>query len=311
MSDQVLEPGPTAGALLREAREAAGLHVAALAVSLKVPVRKLEALEGDRYDLLPDAVFARALASSVCRSLKIDPQPVLQRLPQHNAPRLVQTNEGLNAPFRAPGDVVVPAWREHLTRPASVAVGALLLGAVAILLLPSTRREEAPVTARPEAAAAPMATPVLLQPSPAGAEPPVAVNAPGSPAVAPTASPAAASPEAGGAKPPAAGAAAVPAAAVAPAAAPAPADASTTAAAPASGLIVFRTSGPSWVEVVDSRGQVPLRRLLAAGETVGASGTPPLAVTVGSANTTAVEVRGKRFDLAPLARDNVARFEVK
>ena len=35
----------TAGALLRQAREAAGLHIAALAVSLKVPVKKIEALE--------------------------------------------------------------------------------------------------------------------------------------------------------------------------------------------------------------------------------------------------------------------------
>ncbi|WP_457306933.1 helix-turn-helix domain-containing protein, partial [Polaromonas sp. P5_E6] len=39
---------PTAGTLLREAREAAGIHIAALAVSLKVPVKKLEALELDR-----------------------------------------------------------------------------------------------------------------------------------------------------------------------------------------------------------------------------------------------------------------------
>jgi cytoskeleton protein RodZ len=34
-------------------------------------------------------------------------------------------------------------------------------------------------------------------------------------------------------------------------------------------------------------------------------------VTVGDANQTDVQVRGKAFDLAPLARDNVARFEVK
>ena len=47
-------PAVTAGSLLREARAAAGLHIAALAVSLKVPVRKLEALEADRLYLLPD-----------------------------------------------------------------------------------------------------------------------------------------------------------------------------------------------------------------------------------------------------------------
>ena len=78
----------SAGALLRAARETAGLHVAALAVSMKVPVKKLEALEADRFDLLPDAVFVRALASSVCRNLKIDPAPILSRLPHQHVPRL-------------------------------------------------------------------------------------------------------------------------------------------------------------------------------------------------------------------------------
>jgi cytoskeleton protein RodZ len=98
------EDGVTAGTLLRRAREATGLHVAALAVSLKVPVRKLEALEEDRYDLLTDAVFVRALASSVCRTLKIDPQPVLDRLPQTTPPRLARDVDGINANFRAPND---------------------------------------------------------------------------------------------------------------------------------------------------------------------------------------------------------------
>ena len=57
-STTVSDDGVTAGALLRQAREAAGLHVAALAVALKVPVRKLEALEDNRWDVLPDLVFA-------------------------------------------------------------------------------------------------------------------------------------------------------------------------------------------------------------------------------------------------------------
>ena len=55
----------TAGALLRDAREAAGLHIAALAVALKVPVAKLEALEADNFSALPVMVFVRALESSV------------------------------------------------------------------------------------------------------------------------------------------------------------------------------------------------------------------------------------------------------
>jgi cytoskeleton protein RodZ len=67
MSETPLEPASTpvplsAGALLRQARERSGLHIGALSVSLKVPVQRLEALEADRYDLLPGPVFIRALA---------------------------------------------------------------------------------------------------------------------------------------------------------------------------------------------------------------------------------------------------------
>ena len=63
-----------------------GLHVATLAAALKVPVHKLEALEADDIDALPDAVFARALAASVCRSLKIDPAPVLAKSARRQQP---------------------------------------------------------------------------------------------------------------------------------------------------------------------------------------------------------------------------------
>src|SRR3954467_11636800 len=132
MSDVVKE-GASAGTLLRQAREAAGLHVASLAVSLKVPVRKLEALEQDRYDQLTDAVFARALASSVCRTLKVDAGPILDRLPQTSAPRLVHDREGLNEPFRAPGDPATPGWADQLTRPVPLAVFGLLLGALVLV----------------------------------------------------------------------------------------------------------------------------------------------------------------------------------
>ena len=66
---------------MRQAREAAGMHIGALSVALKVPVKKLEALEADQHDQLPDAVFVRALAASVCKILKTNPAPVLELLP--------------------------------------------------------------------------------------------------------------------------------------------------------------------------------------------------------------------------------------
>ena len=92
--------GRSAGRLLREARERQGLALEALAASMKVQVRKLELLEADRFDELPDATFTRALAQAVCRTLKIDAAPVLALLPAARGHRIEQVSEGLNAPFR-------------------------------------------------------------------------------------------------------------------------------------------------------------------------------------------------------------------
>jgi cytoskeleton protein RodZ len=76
-------------------------------------------------------------------------------------------------------------------------------------------------------------------------------------------------------------------------------------------VVGFKVRGPSWVEVTDAKGTVQLRKTMAAGEFVSASGALPLSVVVGRADVTDVEVRGKAFSLAGLAKDNVARFEVK
>lgn len=69
--------------------------------------------------------------------------------------------------------------------------------------------------------------------------------------------------------------------------------------------------GASWVQVRDANGALALQRNLAAGESVSVSAPTPLAVIVGRADATEVIVRGKPFDLTAVARENVARFEVK
>jgi cytoskeleton protein RodZ len=290
------------GTLLRRAREAAGLHVAALAVSLKVPVRKIEALEEDRYEEIGDAVFIRALASSVCRTLKADPQPVLERLPQTAAPRLVKVNEGLNAPFRAPSDAPPAGWRDAIRQPVPLAVIALLVGALLIYVLPIRHAEEGadatPAQHAPAVAAAPRAA------SPSASEPAQVAQASQTPGNAAAAAPV-----------PQASAVETARAAVAPPE-PAPADASAEPSAPAaavaaSGIVVVRAKGESWVEVVDAKGNVGLRKLMQAGESAGASGALPLKVTIGKVDMTEVQVHGKPFDLKRVSQDNVARFEVK
>ncbi|MDO8386963.1 MAG: DUF4115 domain-containing protein [Polaromonas sp.] len=313
-NDGVAAAAGTAGALIRQAREAAGLHIAALAVALKVPVKKLEALEADRLDLLPDAVFVRALASSVCRTLKIDAAEVLALLPQTGKPRLDYQHASINTPFRAPSDGPGPSLFAQVSRPAVLAGLLLLLGALVLIFLPAVQQQN--ISVQPAAEPAPAlastttqsvpATPLAgasLQETPptTGSDNPAAATAPAvAPADAPLAAPAMAS-------------GMVPAAAVAQAAATAPASpaASAPAQVAATGIIVFSAKGESWVEVTDAKGVVVLRRTLAAGEAAGASGALPLAAVVGRVDATQVQVRGRPFDLGPVSKDNVARFEVK
>ncbi len=281
----------------RQAREDAGLHIAVLAVSLKVPVSKLEALEADRLNQLPDAMFARALAATVCRQLKIDPEPVLQRLPQMT-PRLTPDHGGINAPFRTLDEKSRTGMSTELSRPVVLAVLAILLGALVLILLPSFSRhsgEDAePVASLPAPASrAKVATGEVAHPS----GPPNTAALPPSP---PTAN--------------AALAAEVPASAAAPAPASAVA-ALTTAAMPADAasdaVLVFSAKAASWVQVTDARGNAVLRKTLAPAEVARVSGALPLSVVVGRADATSVRVRGQPFDLAPSTKSNVARFEVK
>ena len=288
----------SAGTLLRQAREAAGLHIGALSVALKVPVRKLEALEADQFDQLPDAVFARALASSVCRNLKIDPSPILGRLPGQVMPDLQldsRTSDRTNLhPPRALWNAPLLA---RIPRPVLGVALALVLAAAGLLLLPDS------ITQPPEAVA-PMSAPAA-QPAPVSttAETPAAAPATEASAATPVLAVPAALPASLSAP-------VVPATVAAPAAAvAAPVAAASAAAGPAP--LALKARGASWVEVTDAAGTVQLRRILQPGEAANVSGATPLSVVVGRADAIEVQVRGQAFDLAPLARDNVARFQIK
>lgn len=138
--DAAIQSEVTAGAALRRAREARGLHIAALAATLKVPQSKLEALEGDRYKELPDATFARALARSMCRALKIDAEPVLAMLPRGgNEASLDRVTPGLNQPFRERASSQEPMVSTALLKnPVLLGGAALLVAALAVYLVPAS-----------------------------------------------------------------------------------------------------------------------------------------------------------------------------
>lgn len=288
------QAGASAGALLRQARQSAGMDIAVLASALKVPVSKLQALENDDFAVLPDAVFARALASSVCRTLKVDPAPVLGQLPQGQAPRLVGDKDGLNAKFKDPQDKAPPLRLPAASRGVSLTVLVLLAAAAAVYFLPSGMLEfdlaRAPAPAPAHAVIEPSLENVAVSEATLDAESAVPVQPPASdlPSAAPTA--------------------ALPAAAV-PMVAASVASAASTAVA--SALLEFRATAESWVQVRDAAGAVVFERTLKAGESAQAPGKPPLSVVVGKVNATEVMVRGAPFDLSAVARENVARFEVK
>lgn len=287
--------------LLQQSREAAGLHIAALAAALKVPVKKLEALEAGRYEELPDLTFARALASSACRHLKIDPGPVLEQIPFGRTPALGDTPNTINAPFKPAQERATTSAVEWLRRPAVLASLLLVLAAAGLLLAPDWGptidqfRQAAP-SAAVDASERVEPGPEVSLPPPAAATAETS-SGESQTVVTPTE-------PATGANP-----------AAAPAPAPAPVPVPAAAAAPADvadvALLRIQAVGASWVEVVDGKGVSQVQRMLKPGDSLDFSASPPYSVVVGRADAVQVTVRGQSFDVMPLARNSVARFQVK
>lgn len=300
-----------AGQMLKRARIDAGLHIAALAVILKVPVKRLEALEDGNQALLPDMVFVRALASSVCRTLKVDAAEILEKLPKAELPRLNNDDGSINMPLRLQNSVANLPLMDVLKTPWLIGVLLLAAGAALIYVWPKSQSSgsldvssvlktlpfmgsNSSVDARDKTdkplfekstigtvATTPAASAVVTTMVPAPAKELVAV----------TDTPSVSNSDA-----------AVPVSSFALVAA------NTTV--PPNSIVVFKATGQTWVEVKSVNGITILKKLLKDGESAGAAGTLPLTVIVGRADVTQVEVRGKPIDLTTIAKSNVARFEV-
>lgn len=282
----------SAGGLIRAGREKRGLHIAALAAAIKVSPRKLEALEADRYGELPDLTFTRALAHTVCRALKLDPEPVLAKLPQAgDLPKLAQVGGGLNAPFRgAPGSRDPGEFTLH-RKPAFWATLLVLAGAAMLALAPDRWM---PWVGQSTAA---LGIAAVL---------PVAVGAPSSAASGTTVLPATRVASA-----PLAGAAASAATAVGETVVSLP-PISTQDTLPGNpaGALSLRTTAESWIDVQDARGQTLLSRNVQRGEAVSLDGALPMRLTIGNAAVTQLTFRGQPVDLSTNTRDNVARLQL-
>ena len=274
----------TAGRLIAARRVQAGMHLAAVAATLKVPMHRLEALEADRYDAFPDTVFLRALASSVCRVLKSDPAPVLALLPQL-PPAALESRPDLTARFKEGTAAGGGASSLPMSRAMAFTVIVLLAAALVLAFLP---RDGAQVPQPEPDSAEPLQAPANAVSVPAPA--PEENEAPAAEAAA--SAPVAASQDIAQAQP---------------AATQVDAPANVAPDAP----LVIQARDQTWVQVRDASGAVMVEKTLQKGDKFAAQGAGPWSVVVGRADAADVVVRGQAMDLMSIARSNVARFEVK
>jgi cytoskeleton protein RodZ len=277
------DPVVNVGTELREARERQGFHIADMASLLKVSQARIKALEEGHFEQLPDVVFARALAYSMCRVLKMDATAILSHLPQQETQHIHIDSSQLNTPFRSGSPTLLRSLKVYLTQPFGVGVLLLMLGIAIVLWIPTPPRvvstkameygtakqvEGADADADAVAPFVPLAdSTVLTTPS-----------APSQPSSTPVA---------------------------------APDEISSTLPDAATSVLLLEATDDSWVSVTEATGSSLLRRILHAGETIPVSGTLPLSVVLGKADVVMVTVRGKRLDTLAHTNKQVARFEVE
>ena len=294
---------PTAGAKLREAREAAGWSIGDVAAQLKLAPRQVAALEEDDWERLPGRTFIRGFARNYARFLALDPDTVLALLPPpEHAPALERPS--FAAARRPMGEIPVErAAKPSATRwllPLLLLVVACAYGFYEYTRQKAIGYRDAPqaVTSAPAAAGSPAGSPAAPASGATTLPNPLVDVAPAAPGESAT--------ERGNAMPAAASDAAAPAVAPTPETPPASPAATATDA-----TLVLAFKGSSWAEVRDANGRVILQMTGGAGMTQTVNGTAPFELALGNAPEVAVTFRGQALDLAPYTRGNVARVSLR
>jgi cytoskeleton protein RodZ len=275
------------GRELAAAREAQGLALADVAQQLKFAPRQLEALEQEHFAALPGATFAKGMVRSYARLLKLDPEPLLQRVAGHFE---VPDSNRLAARYHQP----VPfsdGGRKSTFVYLGLSAGVLVLvGAVAYgwhqERLAAGKSNETAVANAPANEIKPRAAPVPVQaaaaPVPVAPERTKSVTAvavPPAPALEPE-KPKAVAPE----KPRAVGA--------------------------GPHRLVVRTEGEAWIEIKDAADRMLVSSLNPPGSERVVRGKPPYSLVIGNASNVTVLYDDKPIDLAPHTRQDVARLTV-
>jgi cytoskeleton protein RodZ len=279
-------PPEGVGAMLRARRLELGLSQADVAGMVKLQARRIEAMEQERWEELPDGPFLRGFLRNIARALNLDAASLMAGVDES----LMRTG--------SPDSILIPQSAPHGMLPMrsgpaderrggrTLVYGAFVFALIAALIawsgtesfdraLVAAKRTIEPSAPRVNAAPVPLSDRTVAPDAPPVSLAPVA----GDPVA--TAGVNAASPQ--------------------------PARPVTTAGELP---LLFHFNEPSWVEVRSADGKVLLQQLNAAGSEQKIDGEAPFSIVVGNAKGVALKFRGQPVDLTPYTRDSVARLKL-
>lgn len=307
------------GAELARAREERGLSISDVAQQLKFAPRQLEALEQDRFEQLPGGTFARGMVRSYARLLKIEPDPLLDRIAgrfaapdagnlaarysqpvpfSDNARRSTFMYLGLSLGVLVVAGGIAYSWYRDHRQAGQLAAAKRAAPTVAKAPGPAPRGQPKVVEVAAAAEAAPVPAPVPKV-QPAKVEPPAKVT----PARVETASVTQASVPAAP-KPAAEKVVAEKAEKVASAKV-------VTPLTGASNRVVIRCDEEAWIEVKDANDRMLVSSLNPKGAERVVRARGPLTLVIGNPAQVHVVHNDRAVDLAPHVKSGVARFTLQ
>lgn len=273
------------GRALADARAALGLSHGDVAQHLKFMPRQLEAIEAERFDALPGPTIARGMVRTYARFLKLDPEPLLERMAGRvEAP---DATPQLAARFSQPVPFSDGGRRSTALY---LALSAGVLAAAAAVLYEWRHEPATPPFVAKESIPEPARQTASIAPAAPAAAPVAPVERPAAKAEKPSPRPEAA---------PAATVAEKPAAAAPP------------KALAGSHRLVLRFAEQAWVEVTDAAGRQLISSLNPAGTERAVRCAPPCSIVVGNAQHVRVSYNEREVDLQPHIKVEVARFTLK
>ena len=288
------------GAELQAAREARGLSLADVAQQLKFAPRQLEALEQGRFDLLPGGTFARGMVRSYARLLKLEAEPLLERMNgrfqapdadtlaarysqpvpfSDNARRSTFVYLGLSLGILAIGGGIGYQWYREHSAPGQVAAAKRPQQAVAKAPAASAPKPVPTAAKAAPSAPAPRAQPKVVETSAPVHVATAAPNAP-EPAVEKTAEKAAEK-------------------------------AAPKVLAGGMNRLVIVCEEEAWIEVKDANDRMLVSSLNPKGAERVVQSRGPLTLVIGNPANVRVTHNNKQVDLAPHTKLGVSRFTLQ